>query len=77
MSDPRNAFHWQNGARSIFWTESGERNARKLEKQGGGMALDVKGRALVDMGPRTAQAIVIRKQSDQDKTNRIMKGASI
>jgi hypothetical protein len=76
-ADPRSPFHWNNGKRSIFWSETEERAARKLAKASGGMALDVKGRPLVEMGPRTAQAIVIRKQADADKSHKISKGRAI
>ena len=78
MSDPRSPFHWAEEVRpSIFWTEAGERNARKLAKQGGGMALDVQGRALVSMDSHANQSIVITSQSAADKTARIKYGALI
>ena len=50
-----NAFNWNTGAPSIFWSAKGEANAKRLEKAKPGHVIDINGRANVDLGPRKGQ----------------------
>jgi hypothetical protein len=69
-------FNWRTGAQSIFYTAAGHRAAQSHAQAAGGKALDTQGRPLIDMAPRSAQAITIGKQADTDKFQRIARGTS-
>ncbi len=75
MSEPRSPFDWNTGARSCMWTEAGERIAQRIAKAA--TAIDRRGRHVVDLKPRSRDAISIGKAGDADKTQRIQRGRSI
>lgn len=68
-------FNWNTRAPSIFYSPAGHRAAQAESKAG--MAMDSKGRALVQMAPRSKGAITIASPEDSRKTQRIKRGTSI
>lgn len=75
-TDPRSPFLWNTGKHSIFWTEAGERAARAIQKAKPGMSMDIKGRAVIDMAPKSSQAISFdpNKNKSTDRNQAIRKG---
>lgn len=69
------AFNWNTGQPSCMYTAAGHRAAQAMVK-GVQKAIDTRGRAVIDMAPRTAQAITIGKPGDAEKTDRIKRGTS-
>ena len=74
MKKPVSPFNWNTGAPSCMYTAAGERAARAMA--GAGKALDAKGRAVVSMAPRSAQAISINPNSRAaaDRNDSIKRG---
>ena len=73
--DPRNAFHWNTGAPSIFWSEATERAAR-FHSKAKGKVMDIQGRAVVGIAPKSEQAISISKtpKADSARNQSIQRG---
>lgn len=61
--------------KSVIALETAEERAARLA--GAKRALDQKGRAIVDLAPRTTGAITIHSKADTDRSARIRRGRSI
>lgn len=72
MSNP---FIWKTGAPSCMRTATSERDANKLTPAG--MALDVQGRAIVQLEPRSVGAVSITSEQDTFRNQRLARGRSI
>ena len=68
-------FIWQTGAPSCMRTATSERDAQKPTHTG--MALDVQGRPLVDLAPRSVGGISIASEQDTFRNQRLARGRSI
>jgi len=70
----KNAFNWRTGEPSIFYSAAAEKSARRTAARG--MALDRLGRPVVEMTPRSKNAISISKSSDTDRNRKISRGTN-
>ena len=70
-------FNWNTGAPSCMYTPAGHRAAIALTKGNSGKAVDLKGRAQVDLAPHHKQSIRIASRDDSIKTQLIKRGTSI
>jgi len=75
--DALSPFHWHENCRpSIFYTEAGEKAAKRLVGGSNGKAIDQNGRQIVDIKPHKGQSIVITRQDQADRTQAIKRGTS-